>query len=108
MPYIKEAILNNDKFRNCREFARHMTERYGAGWDEGMISRIVNGRCYPTPANLGIMCRELDCTLGQLYTADELHEIVDLGLQGLLAQARHQEEHNGKEEVNEAGEVAGS
>lgn len=105
MPYIKEAILNNDRFKNCREFAQYMTKTYGAGWDEGMISRIVNGRCYPTPANLGIMCRELDCTLGELYTADELHEIVDLGLQGLLARARHQEADN---EAKEDGQVAGA
>ena len=42
------------------------------GLDESMISRFENYRCLPTPPDMERLCRELGCTVRDLYDPAEI------------------------------------
>ena len=90
MTYLTQKII--EVYGNKRTFSQHMKGMYGPGWDEGMISRLCNGKVYPTPYNLRLMCEALSCSAADLYSADELHEMVELGVAGLVDLSKRQEE----------------
>lgn len=97
MPYLRERIMKT--FPTCRAFARYMSGKYGAGWDEGMISRLACGVCWPTAKRLRLLCQELDCSPGDLYDVDELQQMAEMGLAGLvsLGQVKGKEKKDDKE-----------
>ena len=97
MPYIRRRILQS--WANCRAFARHMTETYGPGWDEGMISRLNCGLCWPTRERLDLLCKELDCRPADLYTAEELQNMAELALHGLADLAARKENDHEDEQT---------
>lgn len=83
MNQLKARIISCGEWKTSRAFARYMTDRYGAGWDEGMISRLACGICWPTADRLKLLCRELDCLPCDIYDADELRQMAQTGLDGL-------------------------
>jgi len=97
MTHIREKIMGD--WPTCRAFARYMSGKYGAGWDEGMISRLACGVCWPTAERLKLLCLELDCSPGDLYDVDELQQMAEMGLAGLvsLGQVKGKEKNNDNE-----------
>lgn len=81
MPYLKERIAG--KFDSSAAFSRHMTERYGSGWDAGTISRLCTGRCFPRQDELWKLCLELACRPSDIYNFRELSEMVNMGWEGV-------------------------